>query len=308
MYVEQENGPRFVLNESPAGTYSAAARTLEPGKKYRLHLTTFAGQEYLTDYQAVVTTPAFDTFGWRAESDGLKIYLSTHNGPEASHFYRWEYEETWETIPAIIPALEWREPPAVAKEGLFPISVRFPRICWGNERSTEIKLLNTTRLSQNQVSDYVVRALPTTNPRLHDRYSILVSQFAQSEDEYHYWELLRKNTENIGTLFDPQPVQLTGNVRCVTKPADLALGYVGVHSVQQRRLFVEHGQLPYSWRVSDDYASCKADTVQGMGINSAFTSLNYIPISYLGASVLGIGRTCVDCRLHGSTVKPSFWP
>lgn len=301
VYVEQENGPRFVLSESPIGTYSAAARTLDPGRKYRLHLTTLAGLEYLTDYQAVVTTPAFDTFGWRAESDGLKIFVGTHNAADASHYYRWEYEETWETIPVISPALEWRK-------GLYPILVPYPRICWGNEVSTTIKLFNTTRLTQNKVVDYVVRTVPTTSPRLHDRYSILVSQMAQSENEYHYWELLKKNTENIGTLFDPQPVQLTGNVRCVTKPADLALGFVGVHSVEQRRLFVVRSQLPYSWRLLSDYDNCVPDTIRGRDISQAFITPNYVPINYSGAAVLGIGRSCVDCRLHGIPVKPSFWP
>jgi hypothetical protein len=306
--VEEENGPAVLLAEGPAGTYAAPARTLNPAKKYRLRLTTAAGQEFATAYQAVVTTPPFDRFGWRAEPDGLKIFLAAHDPANATHFYRWQYEETWESIPIIIPSLEWRQPPATTREGLYPISVRFPRICWGNEKSSDIKLVNTSRLTQDVVSDYVVRTLPTTSARLRDRYSILVTQAAQSEEEFHYWELLKKNTENIGTLFDPQPVQLTGNVRCLTDPAVLALGFVGVHSIEQRRLFVERSQLPFDWDIAGDYGKCVPDTVRGPGIAGAFTSLNYIPIAYSGGGVLGIGRECVDCRLHGSVVKPPFWP
>ncbi|MCI1188562.1 DUF4249 domain-containing protein [Hymenobacter sp. DH14] len=308
VYVEELGGPSVQLTESPAGTYTSAARTLNPAKKYRLHLTTAAGQEFATDYQPVVTTPPFDRFGWRAEPDGLKIFLATHDDANATHFYRWQYEETWESIPILIPSLEWRVPPAAPREGLFPITTRFPRICWATEKSTNIKLVNTTRLTRDAIPDYVVRALPTTSDRLHDRYSILVTQAAQSEDEFHYWELLKKNTENIGTLFDPQPVQLTGNVRCLTDPAALALGFVGVHSVEQRRLFVERSQLPFDWNIAGEYGKCVPDTVRGLSIASAFGSPDYIPISATVGGVLGIGRPCVDCRLHGTTVKPSFWP
>ncbi|MCI1188564.1 DUF4249 domain-containing protein [Hymenobacter sp. DH14] len=308
VYVEELGGPSVQLTESPAGTYTSAARTLNPAKKYRLHLTTAAGQEFATDYQPVVTTPPFDRFGWRAEPDGLKIFLAAHDAANATHFYRWQYEETWESIPIIVPTLEWEVLYGPSEGRLIPIRNRFPLICWGNEKSSDIKLVNTTRLAQDVVADYVVRALPTTSYRLRHRYSILVTQAAQSEDEFHYWELLKKNTENIGTLFDPQPVQLTGNVRCLSDPAALALGFVGVHSVEQRRLFVERSQLPFDWNISSEYDKCPTDVVKTILIPQVFGSPDNIPIIYAPDGVLATSRECVDCRLHGSVVKPPFWP
>ncbi|MBJ6107467.1 DUF4249 domain-containing protein [Hymenobacter sp. BT523] len=310
VFVEEEGGARYPLAESPAGTYTSPIRTLNPARKYRLRINTADGQQYASGFEAVNTTPRIDDFSWRATPEGLKLLISTHNNdPAATRFYRWDYEETWESIPLLIPSLEYRNLDPMPPGGMFPITTRFPRICWGNEKSTDIKLVNTTRLSQNAVRDYVVRELPTTSSRLRHLYSILVTQAAQSEAEYRYWELLKKNTENIGTLFDPQPVQLLGNVRCLTDEKALALGFVGVHSMEQQRLFIRYLDLPNDWRISSGYDNCEPDTIRDPRLYIAYFGGPYnVPLAYGGGGVLGVDRRCVDCRLYGSTVKPSFWP
>ncbi|MEJ7664694.1 MAG: DUF4249 family protein [Hymenobacter sp.] len=55
--------------------------------------------------------------------------------------------------------------------------------------------------------------------KLYYLYSILVRQYALTPEEFAYWDKLRKNTENLGTLFDPLPSQLSGNVHRLTMPA-----------------------------------------------------------------------------------------
>ncbi|GAB3878124.1 hypothetical protein GCM10028824_39440 [Hymenobacter segetis] len=311
MYIEEEGGPRYPLAESPAGTYTSTPRTLNPARRYRLHISTQTGKEYATDFAPVNITPRIDDFSWRATPEGLQFLISAHNDdPAATRFYRWDYEETWETIPVLIPTLEYRNLDPIPPGGLFPITTRFPQICWGNEKSPNIQIVNTTRLTQNAVRDYVVRTLPTTNSRLRHAYSILITQSAQSEAEYRYWDLMNKNTENIGTLFDPQPVQLTGNVHCLNDDAALAMGFVGVRSVEQQRLFIRRSELPFDWKVSSGYDNCVPDTVilRKEIIQSVFGGGQNVPLAYIRGGVLGIDRDCVDCRLHGTTVKPSFWP
>ncbi|WP_460611416.1 DUF4249 domain-containing protein [Hymenobacter terrigena] len=309
VYIEEEGGAHYPLTESTSGTYTSTSRTLNPARNYRLHISTQGGKEYLSGFEAVHNTPPIDDFSWRATADGLKLYVSAHDASSSTHFYRWDYEETWESIPILIPTLEYRNFDRSPPGGLFPITVRFPQICWGNEKSPDIKLVNTSRLSQDVVHDYVVRTLPTTSSRLRHTYSILISQFAQSEAEYRYWELMKKNTENIGTLFDPQPVQLTGNVSCLNDDKALAMGFVGVHSVEQQRLFIRRSQLPFDWHISSGYDNCVPDTIKKpLLIPIYFSSPDNIPLAYASAGVLGIDRGCVDCRLYGSTVKPSFWP
>ena len=319
-YLEEEAGPRTLLREAPLGTYtSPTAPTLNPTKRYRLHLNTLGGQEYASDFVPVKNTPPIDDLSWRVENDGLNILLSAHDPANDTHFYRWDYVETWEINPIYRPQVEYR-----AGTLDFPdISVPYPTKCWGTVPSTTVLLTNTTPLSQDVVADRVLRVLPPTSERLNTRYSLLVQQYALTREEFAYWDLLRKNTESIGSLFDPQPAQLTGNVHCLSAPAELALGFVSAHSVVEKRLFVDRRDLPRTWPTPSGYEACyPPDTVwlykpplkyPLQALDSYFGPNGiFIPITPLiNGSIIGYtGKApgCVDCRRRGSAVKPSFWP
>ncbi|OGX89591.1 hypothetical protein BEN47_06825 [Hymenobacter lapidarius] len=318
-YIEEEGGPRYLLREAPAGTYTSASLVLNPAKRHRLHLNTFAGKQYASDYVPVKTTPPIDAVSWRLNNAGLDITVDARDATNATQYYRWETDETWEIIPPYFPSVEY------VNGAIRNIQVPFPRICWGNAKSTNVLLYKTTSLAQDVVSDFRVRQLIPPTPLLYSRYSILVQQFALTKEEYAYWELLRKNTESIGSLFDPQPSQLTGNVRCLSNSADLALGFVGAHSRTEKRILISRTELPRSWPVSDGYEDCvPPDTVflnrplpppppaQTLEINfNRFTGRLPINAVFERGSLAGYTakkRECIDCRVRGTSVKPSYWP
>ena len=322
LYVEDEGGTRVLLREAPAGTYISPALTLNPKRNYRLHINTLAGKEYVSDYVPVKITPPIDAVNWRAENSGLNIYVNTHDNTNNTRYYRWETDETWEIIPPYRPTVEY------VNRAMRDIVVPYPTLCWGKAHSTATQLDKTTALSQDVVSDFRVRQLPPTSERLFSRYSIVVQQHALTKEEYAYWELLRKNTESIGSLFDPQPVQLTGNVHCMSNPSDLAIGYIGAHSLAEKRIFVRRPELPSNWNVPTGYESCvPPDTVflypkvpkpptPAEVLQSTFGVAGglYVPITpqYNLYNII-IGYTsknadCIDCRTRGSSVKPSYWP
>jgi hypothetical protein len=318
--IDEEAGPRFPLRESPNGTYASAVLTLNPAKRYRLHINTAAGKEYASDFVVAKTTPPLDKLEWRAEASGLNVYLSTHDATNRTQYYRWQYEETWEIHPTLAPIVEYKN------SAIRPLAVLYPKVCWPSARSTAIQLQKTTALTRDEVLDYRLQQLPTNSDRLYSLYSLLVQQHALTKEEYEYWELLRKNTESIGSLFDPQPSQLTGNVHCLTDANEAALGYVGAHSVVEQRIFVRRAELPVRWPIQTGYEGClPADSVSlyppGMKppspediLRDAFSVPTYLPIEpYTDLRGRVIGYTakslgCVDCRTRGTAVKPSYWP
>jgi hypothetical protein len=300
IYIEDDAGARYRLSESVAGTYTTS-QTLNAARNYRLHINTQGGKEYASDYVQAKITPPIDAVNWRAESAGLKISVNAHDATNATQYYRWETEETWEIVPNIQPQLEY------VNRVMRPITTPFPRICWGNEISTKIRLVKTTGLTQDAVSDHVLVSLPTTTDRLWRRYSILVKQYAQTSEEYQYWDMLKKNTEDIGTLFDPLPTQLTGNVHCLSNRSEIALGYVGAYSEERRRIFITRNQLPFDWKISNGYESCIPDTVLSKRVQAVFGYPGNVPIYDVPGGFLGTTKDCVDCRTRGTDVRPSFW-
>ncbi|WP_375435898.1 DUF4249 domain-containing protein [uncultured Hymenobacter sp.] len=318
VYLEEENGVRNVLRESSQGTYTSAPLRLNPTKRYRLFISATGGKDYASDFVIVKTTPPIDNVAWQAVPTGLNIYVNSHDNTSATQYYRWEYEETWEITPPYAPAVEYRN------NRIQDITTPYPRLCWGTFKSVDIELTNTTRLNQDIVSNYLLRSFPTTANQFNTTYSLLVKQYAQTAEEYMYWDLLKKNTENIGTLFDPLPAQVTGNVHCLTDETELALGYIGAHSVEEKRIFIRRAELPRTWFVQTGYERCvPPDSVFffkpppqppiAQILLGAFGGSAYFPIGPLFESSGLIGytaqsRDCIDCRTRGTAGKPSFWP
>jgi hypothetical protein len=306
VYVEEEAGTRYTLREGTKGTYASDNLALNPAKRYRLHLTTGAGKEYASDYVPVKTTPPIDTVAWTTNAAGLNLTVSAHDATRATQYYRWEYDETWEITSPYSPAVVY------TGGQIRPITTLYPTTCWSTSHSTTVQLSKTTALTQDVVTNYPLRQLPGTAFQLFRKYSILVQQHALTKEEYDYWELLRKNTESIGTLFDPQPSQLTGNVHGLSAGFETALGYIGAHSLAQKRIFISRAQLPPTLRPLTGYESCLPPDTVRRGDENSFGFNHLLPIYavYRAGSLLGYTAStpdCIDCRLRGTAVRPSFW-
>ncbi|HEX8348727.1 MAG TPA: DUF4249 domain-containing protein [Hymenobacter sp.] len=309
VYIEEEAGTRYTLRESPVkGTYtSVTSLTLDAAKKYRLHILTAARKEYVSDYVPVKITPPIDAITWQPTEAGLTFYVSSHDDTNATQYYRWEYEQTWEIRPLVFPDLE------SVNNVVRPITVPYPLACWISGKSTGIKQSRTTSLERDVISNYPLHSLTNTTDQLYYKYSLLVKQHAQTKEEYEYWELLKKTTENIGTLFDPLPAEVTGNVHCLSDDTEIALGYIGAHSLQEKRIFVSRVNVPTAWRLQTGYEGCiPLDTIKVENVRNFFND-NIVPVGEALSDTGGlIGYTystpnCVDCRRRGTAVRPSFW-
>lgn len=332
VYLQDNAGVHYPLTEGPAGTYTSPAQTLPPTRQYQLRILTSKGKEYLSDLVAVQTTPPIDKIEWRLEQNGVQIYVNAHDASNNTRYYRWNYTETWEFTSAYYSSLEFKNitggPPAPAGTKYIVPRTQNIYTCWRTEPSTAIKQTNTTKLIQDIVADFPLLFLPLPNERLGSKYSILVQQNAQSPAEYDYWETLRKNTENIGTVNDPLPSQLTGNVHSVSDATEPVLGFVSAHSVVEKRIFIDHDDFPKGRLIyADAYNNaCLLTevpkdllipdiplTIVDNALN-VFRQGNLIPVaSTLSGPSNNIVYTastpeCVDCRLRGTNVKPSFWP
>jgi hypothetical protein len=316
--IQDDAGQRFTLTENPAGTYTSAALALDPSRQYQLRITTAQSRDYASDLMQVVLTPPIDSVTWKLTPvQGVQLYLSTHGASTAARYYRWEYDETYQFTAAYQSALAYEASSnslvqRPAADQLFT--------CWRTEPSTAILQGNTAQLAQNTLADApLLTVLPSS--KLRYGYSLLVRQQAQTQAEYTYWEALRKSTENLGTVNDPLPGRVTGNVHALADPAEPVLGYVGVHSVAEKRLFIDGARFPTPRpnSVLNDpfYATCAPP--DGAAERSPLYLLYLqqcrggflIPLARdpIVTSTIYFGTpACVDCRLHGTSVKPSYWP
>ena len=329
----------FGLGETAPGTYEGLPYRLDANRQYRLRISTSKDEQYASTYETAKFAPPIGAITWRAQDTGVNFYLSTNDPTGRSQYYRWEYDETWETTTPYRPSIEYFNDSLRKIRLPYP----FPLVCWSSESSSRILLSNTTALSEDRVKDFRIRVLPSNSALLNRRYSLLVRQQTLTADEYAYWQLLAKNTEQIGSLFDPQPSQLTGNVRRLDgeQAGELALGYVGVHSVTERRIFVSRDELPAGIVPLTGYEDCLPPDILDPFLRdfstieldeddpnlqmqarsvlyNSFYDQSYLPIGLVKLPleelndmnipiVTAKSRDCIDCRTRGTAVKPSFW-
>jgi hypothetical protein len=294
------------LNEIGNGIY-AGNYALFPGNRYRLHITTANGKEYLSDFVSFKQAPPIDNITWDFKNGGVQLYANTHDPKNSTRFYRWSFEETWEFHSTYNSQLIWNDQ-------LLKVVPRTEQVdtCWQKRNSTGIFLGSSAKLNEDVINEAPINLISQGDQRISVLYSILVTQYALDSTGYNYWNAMKRNTENIGSIFDPQPNQLRGNIHCTTDTSENVVGYVGAGSTQQKRTFISNSQMPSDWNspsfcfitnVPDD--SIVYYLGGGLGLIPIDTIMSP-PDSRFGYTSSFIN--CVDCTYYGTNVKPGFWP
>lgn len=308
--LEVKSGQTIPLSNMGNGKFSFTGITGSTTDEYRLKIRTADGKEYYSDFVRVKETPPIDSITWEAGSRKLSINVTTHDFVNNSRFYRWRYEETFQYRSGYQSNVYYN----ASTDQVVPRYVSDTLAvyeCWKTSLSTNILVATSKNLSQDVINKFAVVELDADSWKHKIKYSLLLKQYAIDEAEYNYWNQLKKTTESVGTIFDPQPSQITGNLHCSTDPDEPVLGYFSVSSVVEQRIFINTIELPYTQYVTP-YGSCYLDTVLLADfwlnprlyplVNEVVDDSNTL-IGYTTAS-----NECIDCRMQGGrNTKPDFW-
>ncbi len=304
--IEGSNGENFQLSESSPGNYSISHLTLNTSSTYRLNIVTSSGAQYQSDFVEVNQTPPIDSVNYLRPGD-VTIYVNTHDPTNTTKYYRWEYVETIQ--------YESQNQSDIGVNGnlmYFRDSTNQIFNCWHIVPSTDIFIGSTTALTEDRISQFPLITIPKNSEKLGIRYSLLVKQYALTQAAYLYFQILKKNTEQQGSIFDVQPSQLKGNIHSVTNPDEPVIGYVTACNVAQQRLYIRNFDLT-GWPRPVLTGLCDAiqlPTNPNNYLIYTYPDPRYVPWYFTGmGSILVVTQeACVDCRLQGGTnQKPSYW-
>jgi hypothetical protein len=313
--VESDQSASYALQEAGNGKYNSSALNLTNTSKYRLRIKTSNGSEYISDLEAVEVNPPIDSVGFTMQSNGIQLYVNTHNPNNNTRYYRWDYQETWQFHSKYGSNYITDGTKIVARSVAQQIFN-----CFGNDTSSTIVLGSSAKLSQDIIYRSPLTQILATSEKLETKYSILVRQYALTSDSYSFWVNLKKNTEQLGSIFDAEPSTINGNIHCVNNPSEPVIGYISVTNVQQKRIFISNAQLPNSYFPSYPYdcavdsnlfcrgKSCINEVVQNLIPLNSFQ----IPVDVISKNGVVLGYTgadpyCVDCTLRGTKIQPAFW-
>ena len=272
---------------------------------------------------------SYDTKGTVTAGPGLNIYVSTHDATNTIKYYRWDYQETWQFHSNFHSYFKSNGDTVLGRD-LINDNITD---CWQSDTSSVIVVGSSAKLAQNVIVNNPITSVVSTSEKTGVEYSILVRQYALTAEAYSFYSNLKKNTEQLGGIFDAQPSLVNGNIHCINNPSEPVIGYINAGSTSTRRIFITNKQLP-DWTTIPFYTNCKLEFDWDAkppkpccyysfdGINQVDAYMNYNkssnPSPFIPVDAIGrpgsppIGYTastkeCVDCTLRGTNKRPVFW-
>jgi len=236
--IEGDGGYTNQLTDLENGVYGAGNLNLDNNQQYRIRISTNNGSQYLSDFVPVKQTPAIDSVNWHYDSSGVNIYVNTHDPQNNTRYYRWQYEETWKYRSVYYSTLIYQNGQLLTRT---PDQEVF--YCWKTQNGTNIITGTSSKLSEDIIYRYPLIFIPQASEKLSIKYSVLVKQSAITKEAFEYWENLKKNTEQLGSIFDAQPSEIAGNIHSITNPGEPVMGYFSVSTLQQKRIFIDNNQI-----------------------------------------------------------------
>lgn len=330
--IEDDGGGSTLLAEKSPGRYytDPASYKGEVGKQYRLRIQTADGNQFESDWQLLKPSVPIESITFEQTEvipddprlnpiKGVEFFVSSEDPTGQTRFYRWEWLETYiynNNPPFFIVDFEGAPPRVNATFSEVPSEDFAGLNCWKTLPSSEILIASTDNLQNDRVESYKLNFVDNTTPRLYARYSLLVKQYSISQDYYRFLEKVEQFNETTGSLFDPIPNEIIGNIKSSSDQNIPVLGYFGVGGVSEGRIFIERNQLEAISAPSGPF--CRQDTVdvgdfQGLYYRVELTDRifhNYLfdPVFPGILGYLITSAPCAFCEDNGATnIQPDFW-
>ncbi len=299
VYITSSDGSRYDLAETVDGkyTYTQDMFQVKVGMSFQL-VVEHDGNVFSSTLETVMPVAPVTTLSMapidNSESNSISILLSSVGTDEQSKYYSWQCEETWKfRVPLISPKL-------INKE-----------VCYAKQQTKGIIIGSTESFSNNSFDLFHVLSVPFDSPKLSIRYSVLAKQYSITRECYLYLQHIQKINESNGSLFDPVPASMNGNVASENSPV---IGNFQVSSVSQYRLFIDRSDLPKNAIISQGLEDCTMESAT-LGDTRMKDSLIGAKMILMDTAIIqtttflrfASAITCFDCTASGAPNTPPSW-
>lgn len=335
--IIDNQGNQEYLQEKNPGIYETHPDGIQGiiGRSYKLRVELNSGKIYETALEEMKDPVAVEEVyveesiklaenSLEIDQEGYQFYVSSKRAESSKTYLYWEIEETYEYHAdyKIIFLADGRtyDPTKYNRFGLAQtINQDTLFYCWKTQSIPERFIYSTEYLSNPTVNDLPLHFIPFADERLRYKYSILVKQYAISEDAYTFLDKLEQQNSSQDALFTTQPFQVRGNAFNVDDASEAVLGYFMVAAgVNGPRLLTKAPD-----RIRYNETKCFADTTDHtIQLNINLASSSIVPIyftlvyfpppegSMFEADKVWayVRQNCVDCtRQGGVAIKPEYW-
>lgn len=227
---DEESGEHVTLTYQKAGVY--VSDSLFRGKvnhHYHLRILTIEGDmlvskpELLPPLNTVVTTHHEYVNESDLNPEGDKVWITMTDDPGEANYYRWKYEGVYR-----FSTFSWMVDP-------------HQTYCWRYEYFNTDLMLASDHLINGKSFKQDITVVPyfSSTP-----YLLTIYTLSLTEEAYNFWNLVERQINNSGGIFDSPPSDIQGNLYCVNDPKKEVLGYFGASSMIKSQVFLTHEGYP----------------------------------------------------------------
>ena len=309
LVISDDAGATELLTETEPGVYQTAETGIRgtAGRSYQLRIRTPDGRQYASRPEMLRDAPAIDSvyaeitsrqqIGYDYDLRGYQFYMNGARPQQNENYYLMELTATYQYNADHLIYF-------VYDNGLRP----FPEptlyyTCWKTYVVPEIFTFNTGKLADPALNRFPLHFVDTERKMLSIRYSLQLRQYSISQEAYLFWDSIRDQISQQGSLYTQQPYQIRGNVVNENDDSEPVLGYFVVAGVSEKRVFVDRpADLVFN------YLPCQLIT-EMLGFIFAASGDWPIYVGQTSTGQIGVGDgDCLDCREAAGTIeKPDFW-
>lgn len=207
------------------------------GRTYSLSVVLTDGKRYVSKPERMPAVPVIDSISTNVvETQNLaKQYqaaysVNTTDPASEKNYYLWTAYGYTTRLSMGVPC------------SLNSPNDRCNNRCWVMLSSDAVNVLSDEAINGNPLRGRVVLQLPIYAiwPQL-----VEIQQYGITQANYQFWKLYQQQNARTGSIFDPLPAPVTGNVVNASNPADMARGYFAVTSITRKRVRKQTYNAPF---------------------------------------------------------------
>jgi len=316
--VIREDGEFREFSEFKPGYYEADLDDsfLQTGDSYMIHVITPDRNEYESVFDKLRPVPEIDSLYYQVEHNsfaseedstgGVRFFIDFTYDDEAFEYIRWDLTETYEFHNPNMEAFV-----SIPGVGLIQLpDTSSYRVCY---ITNELHTIHSMSLSYLDFGIYIKKPFTFVpniqmEQKLKHKYSLLIKQYSVSEAAFHYWNELKKTSQEQGWLFDRQPALLNSNIQNINDESEVVLGFFSMSGVAETRGFAIKPEgldmSLYEW-----YCFPLPRGPGGPGGDENLPSYYARAWRDGESSFAWVNKHCVDCRAYKNSthIMPDFW-
>lgn len=250
--ISDNTGNQETLTETAQGLYQTSPDGIrgQVGNIYTLQITTKGGQQYTSAPETMRPVSPIDSLYFEVRPYfelneenvqvtryAVHVLLDAEDPASEKNYYMWRWKGTFR-----VSTQPWDYTEKVGGVRI-PMPKDCCETCWVTANTNSINVLDDRLNNGTNLKRHLVTRIPVTEQAFGFKYHLDVKQYSLSEAAFNYWRILKSQIERGGSIQDPPPANVIGNMSSISNPNERVLGFFGASAATSKAFFVNRDEL-----------------------------------------------------------------